>query len=125
MRHTAEALQNLFKNKFDRQAWQRFLLDFFAVKNLLVQPERLDASTPSETGYFLGHFTTVDNYHVGLFHFDIGSSSVVRKKIGLRNLVKLFLSNNTFDAALAVFDDGSRWRFSFVCENVFPIPSVI
>ncbi len=116
MRYTAEALQNLFKNKFDCQVWQRFLLDFFAVKHLLLQPERLDASTPSETGYFLGRFTTDDKYHIGLFYFDIGSSSVIRKKIGLRNLVKSFLSNNTFDAALAVFNDGSMWRLSFICD---------
>ena len=69
-------------------------------------------------GYYLGAIDTTDNYRIGLFYYQIQHGNVARKRVGLRNLVKSFINPNwgVFDAALVVFDSGSVWRLSFVCD---------
>lgn len=41
--------------------------------------------------------------------------SVLRRKVGLRNLIRPYLGYG-FDAALAVFNDGTNWRLSLICD---------
>ena len=56
---------------------------------------------------------TSDNYEIGFYYFRL-HSSVAKRRVGLRQLVKNWL--RLTDAALVVFDDGSNWRLSFICD---------
>ena len=94
------------------------LRQYFHATELKAERERIDDTPDDEKGYYLGAIDTTDSYRIGLFYYQIQHSNVARKRVGLRNLVKSFINPNwgEFDAALVVFDSGSVWRLSFVCD---------
>ena len=98
--------------------WQQMLQHYFHAKDLRKEPEPIKGTTEYEKGYYLGALDTSDGYRIGLFYYQIQRGNVARKRVGLRNLVKSFINPNwgEFDAALVVFDSGSVWRLSFVCD---------
>uniref|UniRef100_UPI0040250B82 Eco57I restriction-modification methylase domain-containing protein n=1 Tax=Segatella hominis TaxID=2518605 RepID=UPI0040250B82 len=49
------------------------------------------------------------------FYYEMEDGSVLRRKVGLRNLIRPYLGYG-FDAALAVFNDGTNWRLSLICD---------
>jgi hypothetical protein len=115
---TSQEIQSIFQNKFDKSVWQSVLQNVFGATELRLTPERLDTSTDSETGYYLGKTSMIDGLELGLFYYTIVAGSVAHKRVGLRNLVKTFTNPRygVFDAALAVFDDGDAWRVSFISD---------
>ena len=117
MIYSREDLRTIFQSQFNSEAWIGLLVNLFGANHLLTKPDRLDSSTGDETGWYLGEFTTADHYRIGLFRFDIKNSSVSKRKIGLRNLVKPYLKYD-FDCAIVAFVEGgsSRWRFSFISD---------
>lgn len=94
------------------------LFNYFHATELKAEPERIDGTIDDEQGYYPGDIDTTDSYRIGLFYYQILYGNVARKRVGLRNLVKSFINPNwgEFDAALVVFDSGSVWRLSFVCD---------
>lgn len=80
-----------------------------------MSPEVLDEDAKDRKGYFLGSMTTQDNYELGFFYYEMEDGSVLRRKVGLRNLIRPYLGYG-FDAALAVFNDGTNWRLSLICD---------
>ena len=118
MTYNKENLRQIFQQPFSMNEWQQMLQHYFHAKELKAEPERIDGTTEDEKGYYLGALDTTDNYRIGLFYYQIQRGNVARKRVGLRNLVKSFINPNwgEFDAALVVFDSGSVWRLSFVCD---------
>ena len=118
MTYNKENLRQIFQQPFSMNEWQQMLQHYFHAKELKAEPERIDGTTEDEKGYYLGALDTTDNYRIGLFYYQIQHGNVARKRVGLRNLVKSFINPNwgEFDAALVVFDSGSVWRLSFVCD---------
>lgn len=118
MIYNKETLRQLFQNKFNLDKWYTLLQDFFCATELKTNPERIIGTSSEEQGYFIGSINTKDNYRIGLFYYDINSSDVTKKKVGLRNLVKSFINPTwgEFDAALVVFDNKENWRLSFVSD---------
>ncbi len=112
--YSPDSLRNLFQSSFNLAKWYRFLQYFFNANNLKSTPEKI-INNSSDDGYYLGNIDTIDSYHIGLFLYNIRHGSVANKRVGLRNLVKPFLSYQ-FDAALVVFDSGDHWRLSFICD---------
>ena len=118
MTYNKENLRQIFQQPFSMNEWLQMLQHYFHAKELKAEPERIDGTTEDEKGYYLGALDTTDNYRIGLFYYQIQHGNVARKRVGLRNLVKSFINPNwgEFDAALVVFDSGSVWRLSFVCD---------
>ena len=118
MTYSKETLRKIFQQPFNQQEWQNMLHKYFHAKELRAEPERIEDTPENEKGYYLGELNTTDNYRIGLFYYQIQHGNVARKRVGLRNLVKSFINPNwgEFDAALVVFDSGSVWRLSFVCD---------
>jgi len=117
MTYTKDTLRQIFQQPFNQQKWQTMLQNYFHAKDLRKKPERINNTPDDEAGYYLGKLNT-DPYSIGLFYYQIQRGNVARKRVGLRNLVKSFINPNwgEFDAALVVFDSGSVWRLSFVCD---------
>ena len=115
--YTNEDLRAVFQSSFSLDIWQSMLKDLFHSKEIRVQPEFIGGKD-NECGYYLGALDTEDNYRIGLFWYEITKGSVVHKKVGLRQLVKSFINPSwgEFDAALAVFSEGSHWRLSLICD---------
>lgn len=113
--YNKETFKRLFQSKFNLSKWQMLLQDYFHVDKVRVSPEVLDEDAEDRKGYFLGSMTTQDNYELGFFYYEMEDGSVLRRKVGLRNLIRPYLGYG-FDAALAVFNDGTNWRLSLICD---------
>lgn len=118
MTYSKDNLRQIFQQPFNEEGWQNMLRHYFHATELKAERERIDDTPDDEKGYYLGAIDTTDNYRIGLFYYQIQRGNVARKRVGLRNLVKSFINPNwgEFDAALVVFDSGSVWRLSFVCD---------
>ena len=114
MAYTAEQLRTLFQNKFNLNEWTQFLINYIGAQTIRQTPEQLELDLSEGKGYYLGQKTTNDNYEIGLFYVQT-NSSVSNRRVGLRQIVKPYL-RYLVDAALVVFDDGIKWRLSFVCD---------
>lgn len=113
--YNKETFKRLFQSKFNLSKWQRLLQDYFHADKVRVRAEALDEDAEDRKGYFLGSMTTQDNYELGFFYYEMEDGSVLRRKVGLRNLIRPYLGYG-FDAALAVFNDGTNWRLSLICD---------
>ena len=113
--YNKETFKRLFQSKFNLSKWQMLLQDYFHADKVRVSPEALDEDVEDRKGYFLGSMTTQDNYELGFFYYEMEDGSVLRRKVGLRNLIRPYLGYG-FDAALAVFNDGTNWRLSLICD---------
>lgn len=113
--YNKETFKRLFQSKFNLSKWQTLLQDYFHADKVRVSPEILDEDAEDRKGYFLGSMTTQDNYELGFFYYEMDDGSVLRRKVGLRNLIRPYLGYG-FDAALAVFNDGTNWRLSLICD---------
>ena len=113
--YNKETFKRLFQSKFNLSKWQMLLQDYFHADKVRVNPEALDEDAEDRKGYFLGSMTTQDNYELGFFYYEMEDGSVLRRKVGLRNLIRPYLGYG-FDAALAVFNDGTNWRLSLICD---------
>jgi Alw26I/Eco31I/Esp3I family type II restriction m6 adenine DNA methyltransferase len=118
MTYCKDNLRQIFQQPFNEEGWQNMLRQYFHATELKAERERINDTPDDEKGYYLGALDTSDSYRIGLFYYQIQRGNVARKRVGLRNLVKSFINPNwgEFDAALAVFDSGSVWRLSFVCD---------
>lgn len=118
MTYSKDNLRQIFQHSFNMNEWQQMLQHYFHAKDLRKEPEPINGTSDDEKGYYFGALDTTDNYRIGLFYYQIQRGNVARKRVGLRNLVKSFINPNwgEFDAALVVFDSGSVWRLSFVCD---------
>lgn len=113
--YNKETFKRLFQLKFNLSKWQMLLQDYFHADKVRVNAEVLDEDAEDRKGYFLGSMTTQDNYELGFFYYEMEDGSVLRRKVGLRNLIRPYLGYG-FDAALAVFNDGTNWRLSLICD---------
>lgn len=113
--YNKETFKRLFQSKFNLSKWQMLLKDYFHADKVRVNAEVLDEDAEDRKGYFLGSMTTQDNYELGFFYYEMEDGSVLRRKVGLRNLIRPYLGYG-FDAALAVFNDGTNWRLSLICD---------
>ena len=113
--YNKETFKRLFQSKFNLSKWQMLLQDYFHADKVRVSPEVLDEDAEDRKEYFLGSMTTQDNYELGFFYYEMEDGSVLRRKVGLRNLIRPYLGYG-FDAALAVFNDGTNWRLSLICD---------
>lgn len=102
--YNKETFKRLFQSKFNLSKWQMLLQDYFHADKVRVRAEALDEDAEDRKGYFLGSMTTQDNYELGFFYYEMEDGSVLRRKVGLRNLIRPYLGYG-FDAALAVFND--------------------
>lgn len=118
MNYSKDDFKALFQAKFDYNKWFAMLKDFFKADELRTIAEPISDPADCDKGYYIGAINTSDSYRIGLFYYEIGHSNVARKKVGLRNLVRTFINPNwgQFDAALAVFSDGKRWRLSLISD---------
>ncbi|PWL03308.1 Eco57I restriction-modification methylase domain-containing protein [Hallerella porci] len=111
---TNNEFRNLFQNAFDLEAWKRLMVNYFDVQTTLKNPELLEDDSKDYKAYYLGKTETSDGYSLGFFKYDM-KSSIDKRKVGLRKLVKSYLKYEV-DAALVVFNDNNHWRLSFICD---------
>lgn len=110
---TTEQLQSLFQQPFKMADYIAFVQAVFQPTQWRVTPEQLPLAQEEGAGYYLGKKKTNDNYELDFYYFRL-NASVAQRRVGLRNLMRTYL--RLTDAALVVFDDGTHWRLSFICD---------
>lgn len=110
---TTEQLQSLFQQPFKMADYTAFVQAVFQPSQWRVTPEQLSLAQEEGEGYYLGKKKANDNYELDFYYFRL-NASVAQRRVGLRNLMRTYL--RLTDAALVVFDDGSHWRLSFICD---------
>ena len=114
---TSTDLRNLFQNPFCLKEWTSVLKNLFCADDVYDRkPEAIETLSDDIEAYSLGWLNTSDTYQIALLYYRFKSGSVVRRKVGLRQLANSLAKRIKTDAALAVFDDGKHWRLSFICD---------
>ncbi len=108
------ALRTIFQKQYDPQVWKNMMRDFFDAE-IRTTPQQLDLPGCDDMGFYLGDKELQNGLKLGFFHFQINSGNVLRKRVGLRNLVNPFLKYDV-DAAIVVFSDLKHWRLSFISD---------
>lgn len=111
-------LQEILSQPFVLSDWRQILTMVFGAKQLLTQPKPIllknDKKAKSATE--LGSFATYDDRIIGLYHVVVNDDIWLEKnKVGLRELLRNIYSYDV-DGALVVFEQGDKWRLSFISE---------
>ncbi|MFD2143981.1 Eco57I restriction-modification methylase domain-containing protein [Mucilaginibacter antarcticus] len=115
----SEQLKPILENSYNRNDWYKILRQNFNVNVLRENPPPIVSVAGNEfnaTAYELGDFNTTEGHKVGIYEVAVpGVKQIYRNKVGLRNLLKNVYQTDV-DAALIVFTQGDKWRFSYVSE---------
>lgn len=114
MTYSREQIQYLFQSQFNHTAWTDFIINFFKAQTLRRVPEPLDIDQSEGQGYYWGKLSTNDDYEISFFYLKM-NRSIDQRRVGLRQLVNRYIKIDS-DAGIAVFDDGSHWRLSFITD---------
>ena len=112
-----ENLKNLFQQQFDYTAYCNEIVHrIFGCNDIATRPELLDTTQEGDECSYIGRMADADGRELGFFYTRVADGSDVRRKrVGLRKLIAPYLKYDV-DAAIAVFDDGRHWRFSYICD---------
>ena len=111
-------LHKIFSNPFNNNDWLEVLQNVFGAKQLLSQPREilLPSNDKAKAAFELGNFTTSDDRIIGLYRIELNPDVwLERNKVGLRELLRNIYKYDV-DGAIIVFDQGEKWRLSFVSE---------
>ena len=114
MAYSRQQIQHLFQSQFNQTAWTDFIINFFKAQTLRRVPEPLDIDQREGQGYYWGKLSTNDGYEISFFYLKM-NRSIDQWRVGLRQLVNRYIKIDS-DAGIAVFDDGSHWRLSFITD---------
>lgn len=114
-----KSLQNdILEKKYQQDKWLSVLQEYFGAKKfhqspvVIAIPTNEIASEASE----LGSFYTADERLIGIYKVSLTQKAwVAKNRVGLRNLLRHVYKYDV-DGALIVFEQGDKWRFSFVSE---------
>ncbi len=113
-----KTLQNILNKKFCLTEWTQVLKSVFGATNIFVQPKKilLKSTDKATEAYELGNFTTTDDRIIGLYRVVLTPKVwLERNKVGLHELLRSVYKYDV-DGAIIVFDQGDKWRLSFVSE---------
>lgn len=111
-------LKAQFEKEYDRAEWSKILREIFNA-TLLAKPKNLDLKRNEwgATGFELGSFETLEGRQVGIFEIDVPHKAKLQhNRKGLRDLLKNEVYRDQVDAALLVFKQDKKWRFSYVSQ---------
>ncbi len=114
----AATLKEIFEKKYDRTEWVKVLRDLFSISTIYATPKDTGISNDKWEAkvYELGQFETKEGRLVGIFEVPINKKvKLERNKVALRDLLKNIYKEDV-DAALVIFDQKGKWRFSYVSE---------
>ena len=112
---------NILSAPYKREVWQDVLKQVFDVKVLYTTARPvlgIAENDIAEEAVELGNFYTADERLVGIYEIQLKQDAKTKlpiNKVGLRNLLKSIYKYDV-DAALIVFTQGKKWRFSYVSE---------
>ncbi|MFH0735814.1 MAG: hypothetical protein V1773_14935 [bacterium] len=113
-----ELQKEIFEKAYQHENWLEVLREFFGVQNIfqLPKPIKINENEFTTDAFELGSLITKDERLVGVYKVVLNSNVVIEKnRVGLRSLLRNIYKYDV-DAALIVFLQDNKWRFSFVSE---------
>ena len=114
-----KTLQNsILEKEYQPEKWLDVLKDYFGAKKFhqKPQPVSLPSNEIAHSAVELGSFYTTDERIVGIYEVKLTDKALIeRNRVGLRNLFKSVIRYD-LDAALIVYIQEKKWRFSYVSE---------
>jgi adenine-specific DNA-methyltransferase len=109
---------NILEKTYQPEKWLNMMKEYFSAKKFHIKP--LPVSLPSkdiaESAVELGSFYTADERLIVIYEVKLTDKALIeRNRVGLRNLFKSIIRYN-LDAALIVYVQQDKWRFSYVSE---------
>ena len=110
-------LRRIFQSQFDYQTYCNDIVHgVFGCNDINKRPELIKVTAEGDKCHFIGQMTDTEGRELGFFYTQMApGSDVRRKRVGLRKLIAPYVKYEV-DAAIAVFDDGIRWRLSYICD---------
>lgn len=114
-----KTLQNsILEKAYQPEKWLDVMKDYFGAKKFhqKPQPVSLPSNEIAHSAVELGSFYTADERIVGIYEVKLTDKALIeRNRVGLRNLFKSVIRYD-LDAALIVYIQEKKWRFSYVSE---------
>ena len=119
---TQSEIQHFFQQRYNRDAWVRFLGQAFLNASILSRPELLTgintdvATQVNKLGFITLNEQGVER-QIAIYEVTLAKGIVLeRNRVGLRNLLRKYWKN--IDAAFISFynPESSNWRFTYVSE---------
>ena len=112
-----DIIKRIFQSQFDYTTYcNEIVHNIFGCNDIATSSEQLPSSSDGDQNYFIGRLADADKRDLGFFYTRVAEGSDVRRKrVGLRKLIQPYLKYEV-DAAIAVFDDGTHWRLSYICD---------
>ena len=109
---------SILEKKYQSEKWLDVMKEYFITNKFHIKP--LPVSLPSndiaESAVELGSFYTADERLIAIYEVKLTDKALIeRNKVGLRNLFKSVIRYD-LDAALIVYVQQGKWRFSYVSE---------
>jgi type I restriction-modification system DNA methylase subunit len=110
-------LRRIFQSQFDYQTYCNDIVHcIFGCNDINKRPEQIKVTAEGDKCHFIGRMTDTEGRELGFFYTQLApGGDVRRKRVGLRKLIAPYVRYEV-DAAIAVFDDGTRWRLSYICD---------
>lgn len=109
-------LQKLFQQQFSIEEYRDLVMkNLLHCNRILTHPELLDTDANGDQIFGLGTTSDVDGKEIGFYYTKVKSSDVTRKRVGFYKMMQPYVTYGV-DAAIAVFDDGHRWRLSYISD---------
>ena len=117
---TEQQLRTIFEKGYDRTVWYNILRQNFYADKLKDKAAditgRISSNTYQAKAFELGSFQTTEGQLVGLYEVIVPHKAQLhRNRRALRNLLGNVYRNDV-DAALVVFVQDHKWRFTYVSE---------
>ena len=109
---------SILETAYDSKQWRSVMEEYFGARNFLLQPKpiSLPANDFADAAFELGSFHTADERLVGIYEVKLNPKAwIERNRVGLRSLLRQVYKYDV-DAALIVFVQADKWRFSYVSE---------
>lgn len=109
---------SILEKTYQPEEWLDVMKEYFSAKKFHQKP--LPVSLPSKdiakSAVELGSFYTTDERLIGIYEVKLTDKALIeRNRVGLRNLFKSVIRYD-LDAALIVYVQQDKWRFSYVSE---------
>lgn len=114
---TKEQIKELLESGYNRENWISLIRHVFNNGQFNAKPIEVPIAKNNiaENTFELGSFETSDKRIIGIYEIKIKKNlNLERNRVALRQLLKSVYKQ--VDGAFIVFDQGKKWRFSYVSE---------
>lgn len=114
---TKEIIKSTLESAYSRDNWIALIRHTFTNGQFNAKPVEIgiQKNEIAEHAYEIGSFETADERLIGIYEIKIkAGENIERKRVGLRQLLRSIYKQ--VDGAFVVFNQGEKWRFSYVSE---------